>query len=135
MAMYPVADRVGPTMAYDVFLIDPDQTPPHLASWLADALRREPGSRPVPEKLRLAHAALEGRIDAGWHLDYDHLGVTLSWADLNENLGAIRDVAAEHGLGVYDYSGGGSVSFPTASALQRALTDGASGQQCRTRGL
>ncbi len=121
-------------MAYDLFLFDPGQVPSDLAVWLDDALRRDPGSRPVPAPLRRAHEQLRERLDAAWHLDHDHLGVTLAWADLADSLDVVRDVAAEHGLGVYDYSGGGSVSFPTTSALQRAFTDGAGGRRCRTRG-
>ena len=122
-------------MAYDLFLIDPVQVPSDLDAWLDDALRRDSGSRPVPEKLRRAHEDLRGRLHAAWHLDHDHLGITLAWADLHDSLETIRGVAAELGLGVYDYSGGGTVSFPTNSVLQRAFTDGASGRECRTRGF
>lgn len=122
-------------MAYDLFLLETEHLPRNMETWLVDAITREPDASALPFSLSAAHSSLSDAITARFHLDRDHIGITLAWADLDEAIDVIRSVAANHSLAIYDYSGGGIMSFPTTSALQRAFSDGATGRECRTRGL
>ena len=116
-------------MAYDLFLLETEHLPRNMETWLVEAITREPDASALPAPLSAAHTSLSESVDARFHLDHDHIGITLAWADLDEALDVIRDTTAQHSLAIYDYSGGGTMSFPTTSALQRAFSDDASGRE------